>query len=392
MFTSYVQNGAGVGEVGEVFGDLRFDPGMLRPAFDSKGRRVVELMTNESKWDAGLKSNVPVKKWFDVNALAARGVNSPVFNATSLRKEDWIHIDSAVVRATRLRLRAWADLVAASSYGGFNAMSKMTHEYEAMTDPGVAVVDMDALSEARQDSPLFKLRSIPLPITHSDFYFSERRLAQSRNSNTPLDTTMFEAAGRRVAEMIEQKLIGVTAGITYGTQPSGNYAATDGTSTEYGYTNYTYRLTKTDLNTPTGSNPEAVKQDVIEMRQQLYDYGYFGPFMLYHSTAYDQFLDDDYFRSGATTMSAAPTLRDRIKAIDGVMDVRRLDYLTSGYQMIMVQMTSDVAQAINGMDITTVQWESRGGMRKNFMVMAIQVALLKAQYRGITGIVHATTS
>lgn len=388
MFNSFVENGQGFGEIGEVLGDLRFDPGFLRPMVVN-GRRVVELQTRERRWDEALRAHVPVKKVFDVRALEARGIQSPVFNATSLRKEDWIHIDQAVVRATRLELRAWSDLTAASSYGGFNAMAKMTHEYEAMNDPGVAVQDMDALTDARTDSPLFKLRSIPLPITHSDFWFSERRLAQSRNSNSPLDTTMFEAAGRRVAEFIEQQLIGVGPSLTYGTVASGP-TAHDGTSTIYGYTNYTYRITKTDLTTPTGSNPEAVKQDVIEMRQTLIDYGYKGPFMLYYSSPYDAYLDDDYFRTGSTAIQR--TLRERIESIDGIAGVRRLSYLSSGYQMIMVQMTSDVAQAINGLDIITVQWESRGGMKKNFMVMAIQVPLLKAQYRGITGIVHGTTS
>jgi hypothetical protein len=49
------------------------------------------------------------------------------------------------------------------------------------------------------------------------------------------------------------------------------------------------------------------------------------------------------------------------------------------------------------MDITTLQWESHGGMRINFKVMAIQVPDIRAQYVGTStstrkvGIVHATT-
>ena len=131
-------------------------------------------------------------------------------------------------------------------------------------------------------------------------------------------------------------------------------------------------------------------QDVLEMRDQLYDDRFYGPFMLYHSTAYDQYLDNDYFRSGGT--SVLQTLRQRIESIDGISGVRRLDFLTSGFQMIMVQMTPDVARAVNGMDITTVQWESVGGMRLNFKVMAIQVPQLRADYDGRCGIVHATTA
>jgi hypothetical protein len=60
--------------------------------------------------------------------------------------------------------------------------------------------------------------------------------------------------------------------------------------------------------------------------------------------------------------------------------------------MIMVQMTPDVARAVNGMDITTVQWESVGGMRLNFKVMAIQVPQLRADHYGSCGVLHAVST
>jgi hypothetical protein len=290
-----------------------------------------------------------------------------------------------VLRAARQRLRAWADLAGANTFGGFNGMSKTILEHETMSDPGEAIVDMDGLTEGRQDQPRFQLEGLPLPITHSDFWFSSRRLAVSRNTGTPLDTTMAEAAGRRVAEMIEKTTIGVETGITYGN--STNYGRT---SSVYGYTNFPNRITKTDLTIPTGANPEAVVQDILEMRDLLYSHNFYGPFMLYHSTGYDIFLDNDYFRAGGT--SVLQTLRQRVAGIDGIAGIRRLDFLTSGYVLIMVQMTSDVARAVNGMDITTVQWESVGGMRLNFKVMAIQVPQLRADFNGNTGIVHATTA
>lgn len=390
-----LHNGAmnGGGFDGAVHGTA-FDPGFLRPYLkrlkpNGPYHRVVKVNTGRLVWDKAIQDYVLEKKVVPVANLMAQGIFSPTWNATSLRKEEWINLDRAVVMSTRQRLRAWTDLAAASSLSGFNGMSKITHEYEAMTDPGEAVKDMEGITDGRTSSFQFKLRSIPLPITHSDFWFSERRIAVSRNSGTPLDTTMAEAAGRRVAEMVEKTIIGVETGTTFGTQ-TGGITAHDGTSTEYGYTNFPYRITKIDLNTPTGSNPSDVKQDLIEMRELLYAQGFFGPFVVYTSTGYDAFLDDDYFRTGGT--SAVTTLRARIMEIDGIQDVRRLDFLTSGYQVIMVQMTSDVAQAIEGMGVTTYQWESQGGWRKNFKVACIMVGLLKAPYNGVAGIVHATTS
>lgn len=118
--------------------------------------------------------------------------------------------------------------------------------------------------------------------------------------------------------------------------------------------------------------------------------GYYGPYMLYLSTAYSRYFNDDYFRSGST--SAVRSLRERIMEIEGIMGARRLDYLTSGFQMILVDMGGETAQAINGMDISVIQWDAQGGMRKQFKVLCIQVPLLKTQYSGISGIIHATTS
>lgn len=393
-------NGQGYGDFGTALGDVGFDEGYLRPyvTTNSFGKpvRVCSVKTGKKVYaktpdgkfvvnSTGQKVLEDERKVYRVSDLRDMGYDVPTSNALGLRIDDWRHIDRQVVLAARKRLRAWADLVSASSVGGFNAMGTMTYEYESMSDPGEAVVDMDALSDGRTDSPLFKIRSVPLPITHSDFWFSERRLAVSRNrGNQALDTTMAEAAGRRVAEMIEKTLIGVETGTTFGTDTNRH----DGTSKVYGYTTFSPRLTGT-LTTPTGSNPEAVLADVIEMREALYAAGKYGPFMLYYTPAYDAYLDNDYFRTGSTAISR--TTRERILAVEGVMGARRLDYWTgSTYQMIMVQMTSDTVQAINGMDITTVQWESRGGMRKNFMVMAIQVPVLKSDYNGVTGIAHYT--
>lgn len=377
MFVDYVQNNRGFGQVGETLAQCRFEPGLLRPYIDKNGERCADVMTAN-----GLRKA-------RISDLQARGINSPVLNSTTLPKNAWIQFDNAIQKATRQRLRAWADLSASSSIGGFDAMGKLTYEYQAMTDAGEAVVDMDTLSDARTDRPQLNLTSIPLPITHSDFYFSAREIAVSRSSGMPLDTVMAEAAARRVAETIEKTLIGVETGMTYGTQTAG-VGTHRTTSSVYGYTNFPYRVTKTDLTTPTGSNPEGVMTDVLEMIETMNTNGYYGPFMLYTSTGYSRYLNDDYFRSGST--SAVRSLRQRIMEIEGIADIRRLDYLSTGFQMILVQMTPEVASAINGMPIRVVQWESQGGMRVNFKILTISVPLLRAPYNGVSGILHATTS
>lgn len=389
LFTDYVINGEAIGEVGQQLQGMRFDPGLIRPYIDSNGVRCVTLNTGRTKKDE--KGNlVPVYEKVRVADLMNRGISSAVHNATALRKLEWEMFDNIVITAARARLRAWADLAASSTFGGFDGMSKMILEHETMSDPGEAVVDLDGLSDGRNDSPKFQLEGLPLPITHMDFWFSQRRLAISRNSGTPLDTRMAEAAGRRIGEMIEKTLIGTVTGITYG--GGSNAPAYGRNSSVFGYTNFSSRLTKTGITAPTGSNPEATVSDILTMRDQLYAANFFGPYMIYHTTAWDKYLDNDYARLGGN--NASQTLRDRLRAIEGIQDVRRLDYFsdsTTPYQLLMVQMTPDVARAVIGMPLQTVQWESQGGMRLNFKAMTIMVPQLRADYNGNCGVLHATT-
>lgn len=385
MFTDFVLNGQVIGPMGEVIGQgTRFDPGMLRPYVGDDGQKYVTVNTGRQKFDDKVKRMVPVYEKVRVSDLIANGHgNSIMTNATSLRKDEWLQLDNVIIRAARQRLRAWQDLAAANTYTIPNGMSKMVLEHETMSDPGEAVVDMDGLSEGRSDSPKFQLEGLPLPITHSDFWFSQRRLAISRTGGMPLDTSMGEAAGRRVAEMIEKTLIGTVTGATYGA--AADYGRTP---TVYGYTNFTSRITRTSMTAPTGSNGSAVLTSWLNLRDDLYDANFFGPFMVYTSTDYDQYLDNLF----STSEPSAGTLRSRLLQIDGIRGIRRLDYLTNTFTVLMVQMTPDVARAVNGMDITPVQWESQGGMRLNFKVMAIQVPQLRADYNGNCGIAHGTTA
>lgn len=432
MFTDNFIPVAGHGYPGNVIenvADRAFDPGLRRPYLDSAGRPCVTI--NTGRWTVERGQRVPLRERRTILEVINGGMldgNSMriVMNATALRKEEWIQLDQVVLREARFRLRAWTDLANANTYGGFNAMSKMILEHETMSDFGEAIVDMDALTEGRADAPKFQLEGLPLPITHTDFWYGLRNLSASRNTGTPLDMTSGEAGGRRVAEKIEKTLLGVETGITYGGASTqvGGYSRT---STVYGYTNFPPRLTKTNLYKPTGVGrsgtgwvPLDTLRDVLAMRDALYLNKFYGPFMLYHSNDWDQYMDQDYFTLagvGTTGGLSTKTLRQRLKAIgsdeDGgpagvqITGVRRLDFLmaavtasgdpadvqtTFPFTLLMVQMTSEVARAVDGMPITTVQWESIGGMRLNFKIMCIQVGQLRASFAGNCGILHANAS
>ena len=400
MFTDYVLNGQGNGEVGAAVANMRFDPGLMRPFIDRKGHSCVTVNTGRLEFNEKLGRLVPVHQKMTVREAVDRGI-MPVQNAqTLIRKDEWLAMDRIVLDAARQRLRAWADVASRNTFG-VPGMTKTVLEHERMTDAGEAWVDMDGLTEGNSDQAKFQLEGLPLPMTHSGFHFSKRELAVSRQSGTPMDSTQAEMAGRRVAEEIEKTLIGTATGMTYGDKAGRGY---DNTPTVYGYTNHPDRITYANVTTPTGvATADDTVNDVLAMRQAAYDQNFYGPFMLYHSSDWDLYLDNDYgVGTPGATAAFAPnqTLRSRLRQIEGVQDVRRLDFFTGTKELLLVQMTSDVVRAVNGMDLTTVQWEEKGGLLVNFKVMAIQVPQIRSQYIGQSqvnsgarcGIVHGTTS
>lgn len=409
-------NIVGNGEMADALGGMRlndgmrFDAGLLQPFRDENGHSCVIVNTGRTKYNKETGKNEPIKVQKRTRDLVANDINLPVFNDTTLSKQQWIELDRKVLKAARYRLRAWADLQATNSYGGFDGMAKTMLEHETISDPGEAVQDMDGLSDGRNDAPTWQLQGVPLPITHCDFWMSKRKLMTSRQSGEPINTIMGEAAGRRVGEMLETQLIGNATGMTYGGQNNPSYGRT---AKVYGYLNFTPRLTYTSLHIPTDVawTPKMTIDDVLAIRQLLQANKFFGPYMIYTSNDWDRYLDADYayvVTSGA--VSPSQTLRNRLRQLPDIMDVRRLDMLfatapTAGgpgytgrgltlnpFTLIVVQMTDDVARAVNGMDISTIQWESHGGLRLNFKVMTIQVPQLRADKYNNVGILQATTS
>lgn len=348
----YILNGQAYGSVAARVVQPGFSPGMLRPWIGDDGRSYCAV-----KNKSGVMVAVPTQ-----NA-----------NAT-LRKDAWKILDDAVVKAARPRLRAVADLRGRGlQFTIANGIRKTVLETETQSDITPATISMDGLRQGEADRPEFGLNFLPLPIIHKDFHYSARQLAVSQDGGSPLDTTTAELAARRVAEEAERLLLGVASSFAYGG------------GTIFGYTNFPSRLTRTISDpTVTGYVPRDTLLDVLAMRQQACDAHHFGPYVLYVAKAWDEFMDDDF-----STLKGDNTLRERLERIENIEDVRTLDFLTN-FDMVLVQMTTDVARMVVGMDITTVQWETMGGLQQNFKVMAILVPQLRADHNSNTGIVHGS--
>lgn len=361
----YVLNGLS-GSSADKLLEHNFDPGVLRPyrEVDGRGRytgrNLVSLLKRRN--DGSLVCN----------GDGTAQVETMVTNApATLRREDWLRIDTAVAMAAKPRLRVWGDIYGANPLTIANGMGVPAIQHAVATGDASATINMEPLVQGERSRPTVDTAITPLPVIYGDGSFTLREIQVSRNGSMPLDTTNIELTTRKVAEKVEQLCLGTLGTFTYA---GGSI---------YGLTNHPSRSTKT-LTNPTGSNGSTVIAEVVDMVQTLRNHFYYGPYIAYYSNAYFPFLATDY----ATGYPG--TLGDRLKAIDVNITWRSADFLGTGFKIVVVQMTPDVVQGINGMPMTTVQWDEEGGFNKRFKVLTISIPRVRADANGYVGIVDGS--
>jgi len=317
----------------------------------------------------GSVASVLLKNGFNVNALRTND---------TLLYDEWKLIDTAVMKAYQDRLVVAADLQARGlTYDIGNGLAKTVLAYQDMSDVNDAEMSMDGIRRGDRDRPDYQMNYLPLPIIHKDFSFSARELAESRNGSMPLDTTMAERCARKIAEKVEDIIL--TGASTY----------SFGGGAVYGFLDFpdAQSVSLSAHWNDSGATGATILDDVLSMKQKMIDAKRYGPWMVYACTDFETKLDEDY-------VSGYPkTIRQRLLEIGGIIDVKIADHLTADY-VVMVQMTSDVIRLVNGLGITTVQWDTEGGMQTNFKVMTIQVPQIRTDQPGKTantsGVVYAT--
>lgn len=364
-----VTNGQGFlhggGDISTILMNNNFDPKCIRPFQASNGMSMITKTVGHDRNGKPVLQNVQTN------------------NIATLRKDDWVQIDQMVVSAARPRLRFFNDLRAAGLNMNIpNALGTTVWQYEKQSNISDATVSMDGLNKGASDRPVMDIEQMPLPIIHKDFTFSARQIAVSRKSNLPLDISTCGMASRMVAEKVEKLALGVDPEFKFG---GGNV---------YGVCNYPYRVTKlftnpwnADRTRNTDWTPGILQKEILEARRALHDRFHYGPFAIYHSPDFDEILDDDY-NITTSGISTALTLRERLLKIDAISSIKTSEFLPSG-TMIMLEMDANTIQAITGMDITTVQWQTEGGFEIHFKVICMLLPRIKSDFYGNCGILHA---
>jgi uncharacterized protein DUF6260 len=345
--------------------------GMIRAAAQSSMGGVVTspaaFLGSGGRWaTTQLKAAVAAGKGLTTEALRT---------LDTLRRDEWKYFDDVVLEEAYIRLVGVADLKAKGLQTTIaNGLGKTSYEYEKMTAFDDAIVSMDGLAQSANDLVEYLQDRLPMPITHKDFFLNLRNLTASREKGEPLDTTNVRQATRVVNEASEKMLFqgfankfGGTSIYGYMTHPDRNTGGYDGSKLW------------SDA-TKAGSSYLA---DVLNMlAAQQADRSY-GPFIIYVPRDADVRLDNDFNAGTANPIS----IRQRLLNVGSISAIEAADQLPTG-NVVMVQMTPDVVQWVEGEPLQTIQWDESGGMRLNFKVFTIGVPLVRSDAAGRSGIYH----
>jgi uncharacterized linocin/CFP29 family protein len=290
-------------------------------------------------------------------------------NAVLLRDE-WKAFDNTVVDITRESLVGVAEIMDRGLvYDLPNAMGSLTLEWQEVLDDLVdAEVSMSGLNEATKDRLSFGTRAMPIPIIHKEFFYNLRFLEAARRNGRQVETDHAAVATRKVAEKIEGILF---SGLTI--------AQSQGVI--YGLLNHPNRNTGSATGAWATMTGVQIVGDVIRMIQALVNVYMTGPWVLFVPLAAAGHFGDDY------KTESDRTIWDRVRAIPGIDRIVATPKLT-GNAALLVNMTSDVIQMIDGMQPTMVEWETRGGFEFNFKIVAIMLPRIRASGNLKSGIVH----
>jgi len=335
----------------------------------SAGKRLIQGNFNVSVLRQTLDGPAnPAEPHLSVNGHFGDGLRINPYG--TLMRDEWVQFDRVVMQTARERLAITQMLLSAGlRYELPNALGTMTLDWEMEKGDLVdAEVTMSGLVEATKDRLEFVSTSMPIPIFHKEFFYNLRHLEAARRSGRNIETTHAQVATRKVAELVERTIF---TGLTIAG------------GTIYGLTNHPSRklltMTAPGWLTAAGS---VIVSDVRRMVDALALSPNFmeGPYTLFVARQYASHFAEDY------KVESDDTILQRIEAVDGIARVVFTTKLVAG--ALLVQMTSDVIEIIDGLPPTLVEWDSHAGFQHNFKLFAIQLPRIRANGDGQTGIAH----
>lgn len=317
-----------------------------------------------------------MRPFLDANGASRIVVNGQVLNTNAtatLRYQDWLDIDREVITVAKKRLVGIQDLMSRGLTYSLGSIGIVLSMFERESDMTAAQVTMAPETDGERDRLNYDTQSVPVPFVHKEFQINARALAANAASGVSLDMSSVAGATRKVAETSESMLF------------AGSAVKVDGSNAIYGYTSHPDRNT-VDLSLAWDDNSKTGAQivaDVMAMVKASRGDRMFGPWVLYIPTDYESKLDEDY-KPGTNDNR---TIRERILAINGIEEIKVADQLADD-TVLLVSLTRETVDLAIGQDITTIQWDEKGGLLSKFKVLACWAPRVKSEFDGRCGVVH----
>lgn len=283
----------------------------------------------------------------------------------SLRHEDYIRYDDALLQEARTRLNLVEDFRAAGLVRdvGFGTIVSRVERGEDMDG---ANVSLNGAVRAERERLDYDEISFTIPVVKKEWQLNRRHQLAAAQSGHPLDTESVEKATRAVSVELEKHIISGWSDFDV-----------------KGLTNHASRNTFTMSGTNGWAGRQNILQDVESMLTALRNDKFYGPYRLYVSGDVWGVLQSDY-----STSKGDRTYIERIEAYQEIEAVRPAFNLSAN-SAVLLQMTSDVVDLVVGQDITNIEWNNHP-MVTDFMVYAAMSIRIKPDKAGNCGIVHAS--
>jgi hypothetical protein len=297
-----------------------------------------------------------------------------------LRKDEWEELDSAVVQAATKRLNGVMHLQERGLTQRLGGIGTLLSQWNTASEMTAATANLSGHSRGDRDRVDMHLAGVPVPVVFKPYSIGARELAASRNLGDALNVVNGAAAGRVVAEKLEDMLFNGDSSLNL----NGN--------TIYGYTTHPNRNSGTagsgDFSNGgdwgTGTNVVSTVADAIAVANADNSY---GPFVLYVATTQYNQAANAFFTDGS-----GQTPLQRVEMLAGIEAVYPSDWLTAG-EMVLVEMDRevvDLAIVPGFFPLNNLEWTTGDGMMNMFKAVAIAVPRIKSRYGGKSGIVHVS--
>lgn len=296
-------------------------------------------------------------------------------NASLLTYDQWKDIDTAVAQPARLRLSAAADLLALPQrrIGIWQAIVQF--QTGGYMDP--AEVTMDPRTLVDRDRVAFETHLVPVPFISKEFSLTLRETSVPGGT---IETANAMAASRAVNEKIEDMVVNGASNIVVNGAPL------------YGYRTHPNRIIGGALS-QAWDTADNIFKGVAEVLNSLWDKQYRDNIVLYLNNAEMMVLMS--LKEGVDTMFTTLDRVQRSFSTFGLSAIRVSDSVPAG-NLVAVAMTADNVDMVVAQTIRTLQWDERGGMVTNFLVMAAMAPRIKpitgTGGSAQVGIAHFTTT